>query len=158
MIPRFTHHWPMVRRILAGVVAELEPGLVDAIPPGCRNSLRWQLGHVVWSSQWLLLFLAGEATPQTADWDRWFGFHTAPGDFTVDTPTWTTLLTTLDDATPRLTRWLEQCDPSAPLAHPMVAVEMLVEVRTVGDAAHFAAGHESYHLGQINVYRRILGA
>lgn len=155
---RDEHHFPMIRRMLQLEAEEVDPAVVDLVPAGCRNSIRWHLGHALWSSEWLLLTLSNLPTTYPSKWQFWFGPGTSPADFAAATPDWPALLAALRVSTERLDQYLLTFDPEAELIHPMISEEHRIDVHTAFAAAIFAAGHEGCHYGQIAAYHRILTA
>jgi len=155
---RDEHHFPMIRRMLHLEVDSLDPAVVDLVPPGCRNTIRWHVGHALWSSEWLMLTLSNQDTTYPEKWQFWFGPGTSPEDFAKATPDWPDLIVAMDVSTARLDEHLATFDPDAELLHPMISEEHRIDVHTNFAAAIFAAGHEGCHYGQISAYHRILTA
>ncbi len=155
---RDEHHFPMIRRTLRLEVDALDPTVVDLVPAGCRNSIRWHVGHTLWSSEWLMLTLSNLPTTYPEPWQFWFAPGTSPADFTAATPEWPALITALDASTARLEEYLATFDPERELPHPMISEEHRIDVHTAFAATIFAAGHEGCHYGQILAYHRILAA
>ena len=155
---RDEHHFPMIRRMLQSEAEDLDPGLVDTIPPGCRNNIRWHVGHALWSSEWLMLTLSELPTTYPEKWQFWFGPGTSPTDFTPATPDWAALGEALLTSTARLEAYLAEFDPESELPHPMISEEHRIDVHTAFAATIFAAGHEGCHYGQIVAYHHLLTA
>ena len=146
-----------VRGLLCQVVGETPADLADRIPPGCRNDLRWQLGHTILSAESLILGLAGEALAAPVEWRAWFARETSPGDFVADTPTWPDLRSALDTSTAALLKRLETLDPDETLSEPFAPRTAPIRIETRGGLVAMATWHEGLHLGQIMSYRNVLG-
>ena len=158
MAETWPHFWHTGRGFLTRTVAGIPAELTEAYPPGCRNNLRWQLGHAVLSSEMLVCHRRGNSTTVPPAWVAWFGRDTSPADFTAETPSWAELTAALTASTAHLTAWLAVCDPTAALTEPLVAPQFGLDVRTVAQAVHFASAHEAIHFGQMAVYQRVLGS
>lgn len=68
--------------VLEGVTEEM----AEMIPPGFRNNIRWNMGHVFLDQfLWIaaLTKAMGDVPPA---YQNWFGFGTSPSDFTEETP------------------------------------------------------------------------
>lgn len=148
-----------LRQILSDHVAGVDPAIVDQIPTGCNNNLRWQLGHVIGSTERHCLVLTGLGTlGLTPGWTDWFGIRTAPADFTAATPDWPGLLAALADSTARIQAAVEGQDLDVPLAEPFAPRGTIVFASTRAEAVAFALWHEGLHYGQIMTYCNVLKA
>ena len=74
-----------VRQLTQDLVADLTPDEWTRIPPGFRNNLLWNLGHVTWAQQGLCYRLAGAEPLLPQHYNNWFGKGKEPGTW-VDTP------------------------------------------------------------------------
>jgi len=154
---RLDRELAMIRKLTVDTVAVVTASEAERVLDGGANNLRWQVGHILWSSEWLVYGLADRPLPHAAGLAECFGQVTSAADFTADTPNWDDLRAALAASGEALRAHLAAADLAAPLAHAMVSEEHLIDVRTVGDAGYFAVGHEAYHIGQIALMRRLLG-
>ncbi len=153
---RLDRELAMIRKLTLDMVATVTAPEAERVLPGGANNLRWQAGHILWSSEWLVFGLAELPLPEAGAMAECFGQGTSAAAFTAATPTWDDLRAALAASGEALRAHLGAADLTAPLAHTMVSEEHLIDVRTVGDAGYFAVGHEAYHVGQIGLMRRLL--
>lgn len=141
----------IARRILAGVDAER----ADVIPAGCRNSLRWQAGHILVTQDLLVLGLSGHAVTVPDDWKAWFAKGSSPEAWTSATPGWEELVNRLEPMCEHVCSTLDSIDPDVKLAKPYQTSTGPL-LLTVRDAADFSAIHEAVHAGVMMAYKRVL--
>jgi uncharacterized damage-inducible protein DinB len=141
----------VARRNLVGVTAEQSLFL----PAEGGNCIKWLLGHLTWTYHGMLATLGQETFLDEADFVR-FQRGTERLTDADDTPSWDDMLAYWDEAQKRFLAGLESLDPE----------------RT-GDKAHYSPGgrddetlgsllavvifHQSYHVGQIGLVRRLAG-
>jgi uncharacterized damage-inducible protein DinB len=118
---------------------------------GAGNHAQWLLGHLAVTRRWALR-LAGQATEEEA-WEAHFGQGRAPGPQG-------------DDIAPELLREAFLKAGERLRAHLASATQTQADApmrefpdgsRTMGAGMHFLHFHESYHLGQIGLLRRVAG-
>lgn len=146
------------RQALQMRLQQVPPDIVDRIPPGCRNNIRWLAGHIALSTERLILKLAGEATFLPEEWVAWFSRDTSPADFTAATPAWPEILVALEESGAVVAAKLDEMDPARELVTPFRPQSAPIVAETVGAATAMALWHEGLHAGQIMTYRNILTA
>jgi hypothetical protein len=118
---------------------------------GQANHAQWLLGHLAATRRWALRLL-GLAT-ETEPWEAHFGQGTPPSPQG-------------DDIAPELLREAFLKAGERLRGHLESATQAQVDApfrefpdgsRTVGGGVHFLHFHESYHLGQIGLLRRVTG-
>ena len=119
---------------------------------GEGNHSQWLLGHLACTRRWALREFALPGTEEQA-WERHFGMGTTP------TPA-------SDDIAPALLReaylksgealrtWMASLGPEQA---ELPFKPFPDGSKTVGGALHFLYFHETYHLGQVGLLRRIAG-
>lgn len=146
------------RQLVAHSLEAVPEAIVDTIPPGCKNNLRWLLGHVIGSTERLCLALTGLGEVGLAEgWAGWFGIGTSPADFTADTPDWAALRAELLASSARLETAVAGQDLSIALPEPW-APRGITFASTRGEAVAFALWHEGLHFGQMMTYGNLLKA
>lgn len=124
--------------------------------PGINTSA-WILGHLAICTDFAARILGGPiACPR--DWHQRFGPGSTPGASAEPAPPMRELVAAYDAGHERVTSLLPGAD-SAALAQPHnVDILSGTPIRTVGELlAHLMTTHESMHLGQLSMWRRLMG-
>ncbi len=145
-----------IRGRLSGLVAKTPAAVADDVPPNCRNSLRWQLGHVVTVTERVAVGLSGVPVSYPEEWLRYFGPGTTIYNFDAGTPSWSDLATALEASTAHLAATIPGLDPTAPLAVPFTPAAPTLKMEFVWQAVSAAPLHDAAHFGMMRVYYRIL--
>jgi len=148
--------FPIVRGFTSQTCGGLPAEIVDTIPAGCANNLRWLLGHCILSAERLMLWRAGRAMVSPEAWATYFTRDTSPANFDAATPAWPDLLTQLAVSADAINMELAHLDPEEELAEPFSAPRAGLHLTTRGEMVAMATWHEAMHLGQMNTYRRLL--
>jgi uncharacterized damage-inducible protein DinB len=119
-------------------------------PDAGGNCINWVLGHIVASRNGMLATLG--QPPYWSDDSVALYRRGSSGELPTDgLKSLPTLITDLDASSARVRAALETVDESA-LAAPAPSGD-----RTVGQRLAFLVFHESYHVGQIGLLRRLVG-
>lgn len=145
------------RSICKRVCEGVDPAIADILPDGCRNNLRWQLGHILLTQQLLILTLSGRELTVSDEWRAWFAKGSSPADFSDNTPDWAELLGQMDALGEAVTGFVGKHEPDIALPKPYQTSTGPL-LKTLGDAAHFSCVHEGLHTGVIMAYRRLIPA
>ena len=139
---------------LLGMVSEGLTPAEWAQAPGAKggNSAHWILAHLVVQRRGLARKL-GESAPAEA-WEAAFK-PGSKGTLAPDTPAPAALLTTFTALGERIGARLSALDAAA--ADTPGGSTFPDGSTTVAGGAHFLYFHETYHLGQVGLVRRILG-
>lgn len=146
----------MTRTFLLMGAEKITEENADIIPAGFPNSLRWQLGHVLVSFEYIVFHMAGEEVKLPEGYSEMFTRGTSPKDWTADPPKVAELKELLseqmgrfkDTFGSRLDETIEETFKAGP-----------VELNTIGELILFALFHESEHGGCIKgLHRAIKGA
>lgn len=122
--------------------------------PSGGNDAHWILGHVTQSRRMLARILG--ATIENAPWEHGFGMNAKPDGSRSGYPDPAELVRDFTAGGERLEALLaELTDERAD--SPWKGRKMPDGSRTLGDVLHFLHFHETYHLGQIGLLRRIAG-
>lgn len=130
---------------------EMLPGIseeeADMIPEGYSNNIRWNMGHVYLDQYLWIQSVTKEDTGVPADFHRWFGYGTSPGDFDNNTPSFKQLAALLEGQPQQIRekygRRLEE--EYAPTEMGMHTIEQVL-IRTIF--------HEGLHLAAIMQLKR----
>jgi len=145
-----------VRGRISGLVANTPAAVADDVPPNCRNSLRWQLGHIITVTERVAVGLSGAAVSYPEEWLRYFGPGTTVYNFDAGTPTWSDLVAALEASTEHMAATIPGLDLAAPLAVPFTPAAATLKIEFLWQAVAVAPLHDSAHMGMMRVYYRIL--
>ncbi|MEO6096599.1 MAG: DinB family protein [Fibrobacteria bacterium] len=132
-------------------IGEDEALLVPRFPETFRNSLHWQLGHLLFTQGITLYEWCGVASPIPKGFQAYFGLGTSPEDYDPLVPDWDELLSLAavqvralpQDVAGRL---------QAPLRKPYKL--MNITMTTAGETLPFLLAHEGEHLAHIKRLRK----
>jgi hypothetical protein len=141
---------------LRGLVADIPDDLFTAQAHGAVNHPCWVVGHLTYSMQ----AIGGEiglAPWLPGDWEQKFGTGSMPIASCGSYPSKETLLHILDEAAARIESRLNAVGEKG-LAEPLPDVRHREVFPTVGHAVlHILTAHASVHIGQLTVWRRVMG-
>jgi hypothetical protein len=149
-----------VNQFLIGYLRKLVEGISDERmveqPLPEVNHPAWILGHLAWSTdraRWVL-----ELPPEfPAEWTTIFGFGTKPSASRGDYPSRDELVAAVERGFERLREQVTSATPeqlSRPSPHPQTK-DQLPAVEDV--LAVLLTGHLGVHLGQLSMWRRMIG-
>jgi uncharacterized damage-inducible protein DinB len=146
-----------VRQRTLSVVENLSDAQLDVVPPGFRNSIRWNLGHVFVSQEKMVFTLAGEENKSPEGYISLFAGGTAPSmweESSIAIPTLEEITTCLRDQPGRIQEQFAG-RLGDPLAEPFKAATGIV-FATVEEVIHFSIYHEGLHTGVIMSLKKML--
>lgn len=146
----------LVRGLTRRVAASLPGELADRCPPGCKNNLRWQLGHIIVSAEHLVFGLAREPRLTPEAWAKYFAINTSPADFDPGTPSWAELVEALESTSDELLARVAAVDATARLPEPFELRSIGYTIPTRGGTIAMAIWHEGLHTGQMMTYGHLL--
>ena len=123
------------------------------VPEGFKNSLHWQLGHLLYTQGITLFEWCGEPSPCPRGFEQYFGLGSSPKDYDSLVPDWDELLAL---ARRQLRALPDQV--SGRLHQPLVVPRKLMNISmaTAGDTLPFLLAHEGEHLAHIKRLRKAL--
>ncbi|QKG83674.1 DinB family protein [Kroppenstedtia pulmonis] len=121
---------------------ETNPEILDRIPSGFNNSIRWNLGHILHAQEQMVFGLAGEQVTLPESYEGLFGNGTKPGDWTTEPPSLETLIDALKEQPARIQQAFSD-RLETPLVKPFLSYE------TIGEIISFSLFHEGVHIGVI---------
>lgn len=80
------------RSHLLAVLNDVTQEGTEVIPRGFRNNIHWNLGHIYLDQYLWIQALTKEKIKSIEDFEQWFGYGTSPSNFTIDTPSFETLI------------------------------------------------------------------
>jgi uncharacterized damage-inducible protein DinB len=139
----------LTRRNFFKELQDVTPEQASVQPEGFNNTIHWQVGHVLTVTEQFMLGFPKKSTHLPANYIELFGNGTKPADWTGDVPSLEVLAVQLGEQLGRLKEVpAELLDQK--LKTPFLGLE------TFGELANMALFHESYHLGQIHLMKRLV--
>jgi len=147
------HTGKVLRQIMIGQLQDVSESQMDIQPEGFHNTVRWNIGHMVY---WLdkyssLSFGSPSAIP--AQYETLFNSGTKPSDWTVTPPSKDELMVMLS----------EQLSSLSDLAPEMLEQRLQAPFEmgpfqfvTAGELFNFALIHEALHLGVISSQLKLI--
>lgn len=136
----------MARTFLLMGAEKITEENADIIPEGFPNSLRWQLGHILVSCEYLVFHQAGEEMKIPEGYNEMFARGTSPKDWTGQPPSVEELKKHLSEQVGRLKETFEnRLDEKVQESFQAGPYEL----KTVEEMIMFALFHESEHIGCI---------
>ena len=156
MIAEILNSYDLHLTFLRNLVADLDELQMVCQPDNVPNHPAWTIGHLVHSCQQI----GGEiGTPPwlPADWEERFGTGSTPVADPKAYPAKDALLSALDEGTERLRAALQAME-ELDLKQPLPDVRYRDRFPTLGHAViHILAGHTALHVGQLVVWRQVMG-
>ncbi|MCR8645435.1 DinB family protein [Paenibacillus sp. N1-5-1-14] len=146
MTQSIIHTGKVLRQLVVGQIQGLTESQLDVVAQGFNNSIRWNVGHIIyWMDRYASLSF-GTPSQIPAQYTTFFNSGTKPSDWTQTPPTKEELsglliaqLSKLSELSPEL---LDQQLQEPYALGPFQFV-------TAGELMNFALHHEAIHLGVI---------
>lgn len=74
------------RSYMLGVVESVTEVEAEVIPKGFNNNIRWNMGHIYLDQYLWIQAVTKEKAPVSEQFNAWFGYGSAPANFTSVTP------------------------------------------------------------------------
>ncbi|MDQ0271283.1 DinB family protein [Cytobacillus purgationiresistens] len=137
------------RQDILDILEEISEEEADIVPKGFKNNIRWNMGHIYLDQYLWIQAVTSERNSHLKEFNTWFGFGTAPADFTSETPTFHELKLLLKEQPNRIkqlygNRLEEEFTPTEMGMH---TIEQVL-IRTIF--------HEGMHLQAIMDIRKLL--
>lgn len=123
--------------------------VVDAIPHGHNNNIRWNVGHILVGWDHSMFLSVNEERRLPLSYHLMFPRGSKPEDWAEQPPSMDELITLLEEQ-PHLIEKACKSHLDKPLKAP------LLSMKTVGDMLVFHMNHESLHMGTIRSMKQIL--
>lgn len=114
----------------------------DLVPEGFNNSLHWQLGHILYTTENHLLKLSDHNKVLPESYQTFFAYGTKPLEWKVEPPTWNLLIEQLKEL-------LEYIHVVLNGKLDNQVKENFLEANTIEDLLIYNISHVSEHLGVI---------
>ncbi|MEH6939849.1 DinB family protein [Bacillus sp. JJ664] len=112
------------------------------VSEGFKNSIHWQLGHILFTTENHVLRLSEQKTVLPESYQTFFAYGTKPLDWKEEPPTWELLIEQLSEQLDYISEALDgKLDT--------VVKENFLEANTIEDLLIYNVSHVSEHLGVI---------
>ncbi|UUZ82760.1 DinB family protein [Paenibacillus sp. P26] len=137
----------VLRQIVIGQLQGISEDQFDIQPKGFNNTIRWNVGHMVyWMDKYATLSF-GSPTAIPAQYEALFNSGTKPSDWSIAPPSKEELIGWLAAQLSRLNELTpEMLDKKLEAPFEMGPFQFV----TAGELFNFALMHESIHLGMIS--------
>lgn len=115
-------------------------------PEGFNNTIHWHLGHMLTAAE---NFLFGQNSQLPASYNELFGYGSKPSNWKEDVPSVETLVEQLKSQLSRIKELPDEIFENR-LPEPIIGKE------TYGELASMTAFHESNHIGQIHIMKKLI--
>lgn len=147
------HTGKVLRQIMIGQLQDVSESQMDIQPEGFHNTVRWNIGHMVyWLDKYCSLSF-GSPSAIPAHYETLFNSGTKPSDWTVTPPSKDELMAMLS----------EQLSSLSDLAPEMLEQRLQAPFEmgpfqfvTAGELFNFALIHEALHLGVISSQLKLI--
>lgn len=140
------------RRLLKRLLEEIPEEQLLVVPPGHRNNILWNVGHLIVVQQLLHYRLSDLPLHVPNEIVAAFRTGTSPADWT-ETPSRERLMTLLEPLAERLA---EDYARGAFVEYRTYRTSTGVDLRSIEDALAFNHFHEGLHVGVIIAQRKLL--
>ncbi|OZM57406.1 hypothetical protein CIB95_08070 [Lottiidibacillus patelloidae] len=143
------------RSLTLKAIKTIPTDLLDEVPNGSTNNLRWQFGHIFTAQSLLVNRFVGIPLQLQDEYISYFAPKTSPDN-------WKEVPPTIKEITIHLSKQPSEIEQlltgklEEKLKKPFLTGTH-GEFTTVQEILTFAIYHEGHHLGAINVLKRILG-
>ncbi|GAA0379686.1 DinB family protein [Bacillus horti] len=138
--------WNLVKNIrndTIDMVSDLDEKIVNIIPQGYKNSIKWNIGHIILDQEVWFHYLIDDKMDVPEHYKTFFGFGTSPATWEAEPPSWNELLEELRIQPERLVnKFAKRLDQ--PLQQVTEA-----EMSTIGEVIPRTLYHEGLHQGAI---------
>lgn len=143
----------VLRQIVIGQLQGVSEAQFDIQPEGFNNTIRWNVGHMVyWMDKYSTLSF-GSPSAIPAQYEALFGSGTKPSDWTIAPPTKEELIQLLAEQLSRLNEQKPEL-LNKNLQSPFVLGPF--QFISAGELFNFALMHEAIHLGVISSQLKLI--
>ncbi|MFK7691895.1 DinB family protein [Paenibacillus sp. HJGM_3] len=143
----------VLRQIVIGQLQGVSEAQFDIQPEGFNNTIRWNVGHMVyWMDKYSTLSF-GSPSAIPAQYEALFGSGTKPSDWTIAPPTKEELIQLLAEQLSRLNEQKPEL-LNKDLQSPFVLGPF--QFISAGELFNFALMHEAIHLGVISSQLKLI--
>jgi hypothetical protein len=141
------HHMETVREITERKIQEIPEDILDIIPHGFNNNIRWNFGHIAFVQEKLVYELLGEGMNIPKDYEQLFGAGTKPVEWQETPPSITEIAEILTEQKTRIKDFLKgRLHENLPTTFTNRGG---ITFYTVGEVFLYSFYHEALHIESI---------
>lgn len=149
------HTGRVLRQIVIGQLQGVSESQMDIQPDGFQNTVRWNIGHIVyWMDKYSSLSFGCSTSSIPTQYETLFNTGTRPSDWTVAPPSKDELMKLLSDQLSNLSDDLSPELLEQRLQSPFNMGPF--QFATAGELFNFALIHEALHLGVISSQLKLI--
>ena len=114
----------------------------NIVPEGFKNSIHWQLGHILYSTENHVIRLSGQKPVLPENYQTFFAYGTKPLDWKEEPPSWDLLIE-------QLKKQLDTIHEALNGKLDIVVKKNFLEANTIEDLLIYNVSHVAEHLGVI---------
>lgn len=136
-----------VRKATIVYVRSMNENLLEVVPAGLNNNIKWNLGHIYMVTEKFSFQLTGEKVNVPDHFPELFNPGTSPKDWTVESPTKEELIILLNQQIERIEAILSQR-----IEEPIQAIYKSstgLQISSIAECLSFCIYHEGMHFGAI---------
>ncbi|MGP4040128.1 DinB family protein [Gracilibacillus sp. D59] len=141
--------YKLTRDLFTDSISSVSKDLIDLHPPGFRNTIHWQIGHVLVIAEEIANFPHRSKSSLPDDYKKLFGRGTKPNEWPQNVPSMEQLIIDLQDQVNRIGK-ISPEEAQERLTEPFDGIDRFEEFASLG------LFYEAMHLGQILAMQRIL--
>jgi len=122
---------------------------------GLANNMLWIFGHIVRTTDFLLLKLSGQPMQFPTELDAWFAKGSSPAQWQNTNGLKEKLIDAEAKCQKHILDYLASSDLDAPFADPYTTSSGMV-LGSLGAALLYNTMHEGIHLGQLQLYNKLV--
>ncbi|WP_391209534.1 DinB family protein [Psychrobacillus sp. L4] len=149
------HHMETVRRITEQSILKTPEEIVDIVPKGFNNNIRWNFGHIAYIQEYLVYGVLDQKINLPVEYREFFRAGTKPTDWKETPPSLADIYSVLFEQKIRIQQSL-QGNLHKKLPKPFTN-HFGITFHTLGETFLFSFYHEALHLETINrIYQSII--
>lgn len=144
----------LIRSQINNLVKDMSEERLFITPPKLSNNMLWIFGHLIRSTDYLTLRLAGEKMNFPENLDSYFAKGSSTKDWQDTNGLKDKIFAAEKHCREALDKFLTPDKMNSNLAENY-KTSMGMNLKTVSDAVEYATIHEVLHLGQLQIYKKL---
>jgi len=129
--------------------------LLVSVPPGAKNHILWELGHIFWTQNYMITWGCDGGKRLPKEWEEKFGYGSKILTSIHEYPSFDEIKNELGKGREEIKNYIRSLSLDELKSPPMNFFKESVPDKFYA-FNHFIS-HEAYHVGKISLLRKILG-